>query len=209
MSPQSPRFDLYLVTDRNQTQGRDLLWVLGQALEGGVKAIQLREKDLGGGDLLELAERVKALCDAHGASLFINDRVDVALALGAEVHLGGASLPVEATRALVGPERVISVSTHSIKESEEAEKQGADFVLFGPVYFTPSKAAYGKPQGEEILREVVQRVSLPVYAIGGIKAGNIPEIKRTGARGVALISAVISSPNPRAATEEILRALQG
>ncbi len=206
--PRSPKFDLYLVTDRNQTAGRDLLWVLEQALHGGVKGIQLREKDLGGGELFHLAERVKALCDAHHASLLINDRVDVAMAVDADgVHLGGGSIPVPAARRLMGNNKLVGVSTHSLTEAEESEQAGADFLVFGPVYFTSSKAPYGEPQGLAPLKKVVDKLSIPVYSIGGINMNNIAEVKATGVRGVALISAVISATYPRAATEEILRGL--
>lgn len=203
----SPNFDLYLVTDRNQTGGRDLLWVLERALEGGVRAVQLREKDLGGRELFVLAEKTKRLCERYQANLFVNDRVDVALGVDAEgVHLGGDSMPVRAARELLGAEKLIGVSTHSIKEAREAEQEKADFIFFGPVYFTPSKAAYGEPQGLGRLKEVVEKISLPVYAIGGVKVGNIAEVKETGVRGIALISAILSAVDPRGAAQEILKA---
>jgi len=204
----SPNFDLYLVTDRNQTGGRDLLWVLERALEGGVRAVQLREKDLGGRELFVLAEKTKRLCERYQANLFVNDRVDVALGVDADgVHLGGDSMPVRAARELLGAEKLIGVSTHSIKEAREAEQEKADFILFGPVYFTASKAAYGEPQGLGRLKKVVEKISLPVYAIGGVKVGNIAEVKETGVRGIALISAVLSASDPRVATRRILETL--
>ena len=204
----SPNFDLYLVTDRDQTGGRDLLWVLERALEGGVRAVQLREKDLGGRELFVLAEKTKRLCERYQANLFVNDRVDVALGVDADgVHLGGDSMPVRAARELLGAEKLIGVSTHSINEAREAEQEKADFILFGPVYFTASKAAYGEPQGLGWLKKVVEKISLPVYAIGGVKVGNIAEVKETGVRGIALISAVLSASDPRAATRRILETL--
>ena len=204
----SPNFDLYLVTDRNQTGGRDLLWVLERALEGGVRAVQLREKDLGGRELFVLAEKTKRLCERYQANLFVNDRVDVALGVDADgVHLGGDSMPVRAARELLGAEKLIGVSTHSINEAREAEQEKADFIIFGPVYFTASKAAYGEPQGLGRLKKVVEKISLPVYAIGGVKVGNIAEVKETGVRGIALISAVLSASDPRAATRRILETL--
>lgn len=205
----SPDFDLYLVTDRTQTGGRDLLWVVEQALDGGVKAVQLREKDLDGRDLYELAEKLKALCSVRRAKLFINDRIDVALAVDADgVQLGSASMPIGAARELLGEEKLIGASAHSLAEARVAEQAGADFILFGPVYFTPSKAAYGTPQGIEPLRVVVEKLSKPVYAIGGIKPENIGAVKRAGAWGVALVSAVIAAEKPREAAREILRRLR-
>jgi len=202
-------FDLYLVTDRNQTGGRDLLWVLEQALDGGVKAIQLREKDLSGRDLFSLAEKVCKLCQAYNAALFINDRIDVALAVDAAgVQLSQTSLPVVTTRALLGPQKIIGVSTHSLQEAREAEQNGADFVLFGPVYFTASKAAYGAPQGLAALKTIVDNISLPLYAIGGIKPENIESTKKLGVRGVALISAIVSAESPKEAAAKMLRQLR-
>jgi len=204
-----PKFALYLVTDRGQIAGRDLLWALEQALAGGVRAVQLREKDLGGRELFVLAQKIKKLCERYHAGLFVNDRIDVALGVDADgVQLGSASMPVEAARELLGEKKLIGVSTHSTKEAVEAERAGADFILFGPVYFTASKAVYGRPQGLGPLKEVVEKISLPVYAIGGIKRENIAEVKATGIRGVALISAVLSAADPRGAAQEILKALE-
>lgn len=210
MSLRAPKFSLCLVTDRGQTGGRDLLRVLEQALAGGVKAIQLREKDLGGRELFALAEKIKTLCERYHAGLFVNDRIDVALGVDADgVQLGGFSIPVEAARKLVGEGKLIGVSTHSTNEAIAAERAGADFILFGPVHETPSKAVYGKPQGPGPLKEVVEKISIPVYAIGGIKARNISEVKKTGIQGVALISAVLSAADPLAAAREILAVLKG
>ena len=209
MQPRSPKFDLYLVTDRKLTAGRDLLWVLEQALQGGVKGIQLREKDLGGRDMFYLAEKVKALCDAHHASLLINDRVDVAMAVDADgVHLGGASVSVRTARSLIGDHKLIGVSIHSLAEAEASALAGADFLVFGPVYYTASKAPYGEPQGLDPLKKVVEKISIPVYSIGGIKADNIGAVRATGTKGVSLISAIISASYPRQAAEEIIRAME-
>jgi len=205
----TPDFNLYLVTDRSLTRDRDLLWVLERALDGGVKAIQLREKDLGGKDLFLLAEGVRKLTGRYGARLFINDRIDIALAVEADgVQLANTSIPVECARELLGPQRMIGASTHSLPEAQEAERGGADFVLFGPVYFTPSKASYGAPQGLVALKKIVEKISLPVYAIGGIKAGNIEQAMGTGIRGVALISAVMSADDPAGATSRIMELLR-
>ena len=178
-------------------------------MDGGVRAVQLREKDLSGRELFVLAEKIKTLCERYHAGLFINDRVDVALGVDADgVQLGVASMPIEAARELFGAKKLIGVSTHTLREAGEAERAGADFILFGPVYFTPSKAAYGKPQGISALQEVVEKISLPVYAIGGIKAGNMAEVRATGVRGVALISAIMSAPDPLAAAREMLEILR-
>ncbi len=203
-------FDLYLVTDRSLTQGRDLLWVLQQALDGGVKAIQIREKDLGGRDLLFLAEAARKLTQRYHAHLLINDRIDIALAVDADgVHLSTASIPIESARDLLGRQRLLGASTHSLEEAQEAERNGADFVVFGPVYFTPSKAPYGEPQGLSALKKIVEKISLPIYAIGGIKPENIADTCRTGVQGVALISAIMSAADPKDETKKILNLLKG
>ena len=204
----APKFDLYLITDRKLTRGRDLCGVLKRALDGGVKAIQLREKDLGGKELFELADKISVLCERYNAQLFINDRSDVALAVDAAgVQLGNASIAVQTARTLLGAGKLVGFSAHSLEEAKEAERNGADFVLFGPVYFTPSKAPYGAPQGLAPLKEIVENVALPVYAIGGITAANIADTMASGSRGVALISAIISAENPTAATKTILTML--
>lgn len=204
-----PNFALYLVTDRNQTLGRDLLGILQRALDGGVKAVQLREKDLGGKELFILAEAARKLTQGYRANLLINDRIDIAQAVEADgVQLGNASIPVETARSILGPQAMIGASTHSLAEALAAEKNGADFILFGPVYFTPSKASYGAPQGLTSLKKVVEKISLPVYAIGGVKPENIKEARRIGIRGVALISAIMAAADPKRATERILKLLQ-
>ena len=205
----TPDFDLYLVTDRGMTQGRDLLWVLQQALDGGVRGIQLREKDLVGRELFFLAEAARKLTQRYHALLLINDRIDIALAVDADgVHLSTASIPIESARALLGRQQLLGASTHSLEEAQEAERNGADFVVFGPVYFTPSKASYGSPQGLAALKKVVEKLSLPIYAIGGIKPENIADTRRTGVRGVALISAVMSAADPEDVTKKILNLLK-
>ena len=205
----TPTFDLYLVTDRAQTGGRDPLAVLEQALAGGVKAVQLREKDLNGKALFELAEKTRRLCDRYQASLLINDRIDVALAVDAAgVQITGVSLPVDVARNLLGPRKLLGASTHSLEETRQAQNDGADFILFGPVYLTPSKAAFGAPQGLQALKKILENVSLPVYAIGGIKAEHIAELRSLGVRGVALISAIIGAADPKEAAASLLRLLE-
>lgn len=200
-------FNLYLVTDRRETAGRGLLSVLEQALQGGIKAIQLREKDLEGRELLALAKRVKTLCDRYGARLFINDRVDVAMVTGCDVHLTANSMPVDVVRGLVGPETRLGVSTHALAEAEAAARSGADFVLFGPVYATPSKIQYGDPQGVAALRTIIAQISIPVFGIGGINLQRIPELHSQGVQRIALISGILKAPDPRAAAHDLLRAL--
>lgn len=204
----TPTFDLYLVTDRTQTGGRDPLAVLERALAGGVKAVQLREKDLSGKALFELAEKTRSLCDRYQASLLINDRIDIALAVDAAgVQLTSVSLPADVARGLLGPQKLLGVSTHSLEEARRAQQNGADFIVFGPVYFTPSKATFGAPQGLQALKKILENTSLPVYAIGGIKAEHIADLRSLGVRGVALISAIIGAARPEEAAANLIRLL--
>ena len=181
-------FRLYFVTDRTQTANRPLTDVVHAALDGGVRAIQLREKDLEGRELYVLAEQLRALTARYQAQLLLNDRIDVALAVEADgVHLGQHSFSVEDARRLLGAGKLIGVSTHSQQEIDAA--QDADFIVFGPVYYTPSKATYGEPQGLDRLRAAVTHSPLPVFAIGGIKTERVPEVVETGAHGVAIFGA--------------------
>ncbi len=199
-------FDLYLITDRHQTGGRALEEVLQQACRAGVEAIQLREKDMAAVDLLKLARGLKA--SLKGVRIFINDRVDVAVAASADgVHLGQKGLPPDLVKRSFGW-LTIGVSTHSLDEALQAQARGADFVTFGPVFHTPSKASYGPPLGLERLREVAERLEIPVFAIGGVNRENIRDVISAGAYGIALISAIMASPQVERSASEIISELK-
>lgn len=201
-------FRLYLVTDRRQTKGRPLGEVVEECLGVGVKAVQLREKDLSAAELLALARPLRELTRRVGARLFLNDRVDVTLAVGADgVQLGHTSLPVSAVKAVAGSRLLIGASVHSLEEARAAELEGADFLVFGPVYDTPSKRPYGPAQGGSALMRVVKGVSLPVFAIGGITPERVDEVRRSGAHGVAVISAILAAERPAPAAKAFLDAL--
>ncbi|GAB4298920.1 MAG: thiamine phosphate synthase [Desulfuromonadia bacterium] len=198
-------FDLYLITDRHQTGGRDLLDILRHALDAGVRAIQLREKDLSTRELYELARTVRKLTESYGARLLINDRVDITLAVDADgVHLGNSSLPIYKARQLLGPDRLIGVSCHNQTNVVTAQGNGADFVTFGPVYQTPSKVIYGHPVGLDPLQTASEIAQIPVFGLGGIKRDRIEEVLSHGATGIALVSAIIAAPDPGGETEAIL-----
>jgi thiamine-phosphate pyrophosphorylase len=202
-------FDLYVITDRQQTGGRPLRMVVEAALRGGARALQLREKDLPPRELYPLAQEMRQLTHAYGARLLINDRIDVALAVDADgVQLTTTSLPTRVVRQLLGPGRLIGVSTHNLAEAQAAAAEGADFVVFGPVFFTPSKAPYGEPVGLAALRAVRAGVGLPILAIGGVKTANLAQVLAVGADGIAVISAIIAADDPTAATQDLLATLQ-
>ncbi len=196
------------MTDRHQTRGRDLLEVIGQALRAGVRAVQLREKDLPARDMYHLAEKLLAMTRAAGAALLINDRVDVAMALAADgVHLTRRSLPPKESRDLLGPITLIGISCHSLADVREAVDGGADFVVLGPIFETPSKAAFGPPLTTRALRQARAAAPLPILAIGGINQARISDVMAAGADGVAVISAVMGAPDPGAAASELLAAV--
>lgn len=196
---------LVLVTDRHATAGRPLADVVAAALDAGLPAVQLRDKDLPGAALYVLAERLRELTARAGALLLVNDRVDVALAVAADgVHLGGGSMPVDVVRGMVPDGTLIGVSTHAPGEAAAA---GADFTHFGPVYATPSKAAYGPPQGEDRLGEAVRASRAPVLAVGGVSAQHGPALRAAGAAGAAVIRAILAADDPAAATRALLAAL--
>jgi thiamine-phosphate pyrophosphorylase len=189
-------FRLYLITDRHQTQSRDLFSIVGEACEAGVKAIQLREKDLPASKLFSLAENLKSLCRQNSAKLLINERADIALALDLDgVQLTSRSYPVHAARKVLAAEKLIGVSTHSLREAENAQESGCDFILFGPIFPTSSKAKYGEPRGLGRLNEVARRIKLPVFAVGGIDPERAKQCRDNGAFGVAVISAIMNAEN--------------
>lgn len=198
-------FKLYLITDRNQTGGRPLLDAIREAIDGGVRCIQLREKDLPVREYLKLAEVARKIIGDSGCRLIINDRIDIALAIEADgIHLGNSSLPADVVRRLIGEKMLIGVSTHSIEEARMVEKMGADFITAGPIFYTPSKAKYGPPAGIGLLSEINGELSIPVFAIGGIKKGNIRDVLGAGAWGVAMISAILGAEDIRKTVKEIL-----
>ena len=204
----APRgFSLYLVTDRNAAR-RPLVEVVEECLRAGLRAVQLREKDLPVRDLLDVATALREATRRHGAALVVNDRADVALAVGADgVQRTHASLPTEALRRIAPRPCLVAASVHSLAEAREAEQQGADFVVFGPVYDTPSKRAFGPPQGLTALEKVTGALRAPVIAVGGITPARVAEVSAAGAAGVAVISAILASSSPADSTKAFLDAL--
>jgi thiamine-phosphate pyrophosphorylase len=201
-------FNLYLITGRGETLGRNLEFVVEEALRGGVRAVQLRDKSASTKELYETAYELRRLTSRYGAKLLINDRVDVALAVDADgVHIGAASLPIYKVRRLLGERKLIGVSCHNQVQAITAQEMGADFITFGPVYYTPSKAPFGDPVGVEKLQTVTEMLQIPVFALGGVNYDNCAEVVSCGVRGIALISAILSAPEPRDAARTLLAKL--
>jgi thiamine-phosphate pyrophosphorylase len=198
---------LCLVTDRNLTRGRDLVDVVAACARAGLPSVQVREKDLSFADVAWLCRRIRALRPAP--FLIVNERADVALAVGADgVQRTHASLPVADMQVVADKRLKIGASVHSVDEAVRAADDGADWVFFGPVYDTPSKRAYGAPQGLAMLGRAAAAVAIPVIAIGGITPARVSEVRGAGARGVAVVSAILSADDPATATLRFLDELR-
>ncbi len=184
---------VYLITDFMRVGKSRFLGALEEALQSGVRAIQLREKNMHPKDLLALALEVNSMTQRYNAKLLVNDRADIAIMAGADgVHLTEASVKVSDVKNKF-PNLIVGVSTHSIEGARLADRQSADFITFSPIYETPSKSNYGPPQGLAPLRQVTQSVHLPVLALGGITLNRVPECLEHGAFGVAVISDIWDS----------------
>ena len=185
-------FHLLLVTDRSQVRGRSIASALQESVDAGVPAIQLRERDLPTRQLLSLAREIHAMTRERAVPLIINDRVDMAVALDLDgVHLRASSLPVSVARRVVGQHRLIGVSAHSVTEAQQAGDDGADYVILGPIFETPSKREFGGPLGLAVLADACRHSSVPVFAIGGIARERIESVRGAGAFGVAMIGGIL------------------
>ncbi len=200
---------LCVITDHEPRPGRSHLDIATQAVRGGATMIQLRDKVSGLRQLLPQARQISELCRAHGVCFMINDRLDLAFAADADgVHLGQYDLPPRAARALLGTEKILGVSTHSIEQALSAVEQGADYLGIGPIFATATKATGYEPVGCDMIRQLRIRVNLPIVAIGGIRLSNVGEIVRSGASGVAVISAIVGAEDMTATTRSFIAAIQ-
>jgi thiamine-phosphate pyrophosphorylase len=209
MSPRTVAdLSLYLVADVEFAAGRDLAYLAGEAVLGGVTIVQLRAKGLETREFLELANRMAAALKRRSVSLIINDRIDIALACGAEgVHLGQDDMPLDKARQLLGKSKIIGVSVNTLKEAQEAERQGADYVGLGPIYATTTKDTDLPALGPEGIRRMRPKIGIPIIAIGGINVDNATNVMRAGAAGIAVVSAILDAPDARKAAAELKKAL--
>jgi len=199
------RLRLIVVTDPACGAGRTVVEVVRAALRGGAPAIQLRMKDAPAGEMAEAARALLAETRTAGALLFVNDRVDVALAVGADgAHVGQDDLPAAAARRIAPPGFLLGVSAETAELALRAQAEGADYVGVGPVYATGSKADAGDAVGVERIAQVAAAVRIPVVGIGGITVANAPPVLRAGAAGAAVISAVMRADDPEAAVRALL-----
>ena len=201
-------FRLLLVTDRRQTKGRPLVPLLQRVLTAAAPAIQLRERDLSARELMTLAREVQALTASHRSQLLINDRIDIALALeGVGVHLRSNSLPVSVARQMLGAQRLLGISVHAVEEAVQAESQGVDYIVLGPIYETPSKQMFGPPLGIHTLEKACKLVRVPIIGIGGVTAARAREMRCVGAFGAAVITAILSATDVESAASKLLDAV--
>lgn len=199
---------LYFVADRGTLPGRALLETAQAALRGGVTAVQLRDKSGSAREMLELGHALLELTRTAGVPLIVNDRLDVALALGADgVHVGQDDLPVQNVRRLIGRGRILGVSAGTVAEARQAQADGADYLGAGDLFGTPSKPDAGLPIGLSSLAAIAGAVSIPVVGIGGITEANAASVTEAGAAGVAVISAITRSSNPEDAARRLRETL--
>lgn len=197
-------YSLYLVTDRALSQGRSNHEVVEAAVKGGVSCVQIREKECSTRDFVLQARILKELLTPHNIPLIVNDRVDVALAVEADgVHLGQTDMTISDARIIVGDDYIIGISAESLEDAVLAEKQGADYIGISPVFATPTKDDTAPPLGISGIKEINQRTSIPIVAIGGINSTNTRDIILAGADGIAVVSAIVSAPSPEQAAREL------
>lgn len=194
---------LYLVTDKSDDVEK-FLKTIEEGIKGGVTVVQIREKTADTLDFFNLALKVKEITKKYNVPLIINDRVDVALAIDADgVHVGQTDMPCDVTRKLVGPDKIVGVSAATIDEAKKAEKDGADYIGTGAVFPTATKDDAPKITKKD-LKEIVDSINIPVVAIGGITLDNAHELIDTGIAGLSVVSAIMSSDDPKKSSEKLL-----
>lgn len=195
---------LWVITHSNKLRNHEM--IAKAAIEGGAHAIQFRAKKESTKESLEIGKRIKAMSSGR-ALFFVNDRLDLALALDADgLHLGQEDMPIRVAKELLkesGKELIIGASTHNLKQALGAAERGANYISFGPIFPSKTKPS-SKPLGIEKLREVCKKVSVPAIAIGGINKDNVRKVIKVGAQGVAVVSAIAQAKDARKATQELL-----
>ena len=200
---------LYLVTDRSLSGGRSLEWIIEQAIRGGITMVQLREKNCNTREFTELATKLRQKLNCRNIPLIINDRVDVALASGADgLHIGQSDMPYAIARRLIGPDKIIGLSVENMQEVKEANQLDVDYIGISPVFSTNTKTDTCQPFGIDGIREVAALTKHKTVAIGGISAANARQIVEAGADGIAVVSAIISAGDPEDAARQLKKQIQ-
>jgi thiamine-phosphate pyrophosphorylase len=201
-------YSLYLVTDASLSRGRSHAEIVRAAIRGGVTVVQYREKTADTRRMIEEAAELFGICRAAGVPFIVNDRVDVALAVGADgVHVGQDDMPARLARKLIGQGKILGVSAGNLEEARRALSDGADYVGASPVFSTPTKPDAPSPMGLEGLRALAAALAIPVVAIGGINAGNAESMLGCGAAGIAVVSAIVSAEDVEGAARRLRAAL--
>lgn len=199
---------LYLVTDSTYHTNASFFYTIEEACKGGVTLVQLREKNAGGRDYLEKARRVHEITQRYRIPLIIDDRVDVAMACGAEgVHVGASDLPVAEVRRLLGSDKIVGATAKTVETAKKAYQDGADYLGVGAIYPTTTKVTTVLTE-VSTLSAICKAVPIPVVAIGGLNRGNMEILKGSGAEGIAVVSAIMKADDPKTAAEELLFAVQ-
>jgi len=202
-------YTLYLVTDKNLSQGRTNLAVVESAIQGGVTCVQFRDKDASREDFITEAMLLKKILARYSIPLIINDRVDVAAEIDADgVHLGQNDMAIEEARELLGKSKIIGISAESLEDAIEAEKKGADYIAISPVFETATKVDTAIPLGLEGVNQIRRNVKISLVGIGGIKLENAAAIIKAGADGVAVVSAIVSAVSPEDASRQLLNTIE-
>lgn len=197
-------YSLYLVTDRSFLNGRSLSYCIEEAIKGGVTLIQIREKDCSTRDFLNVAKEIKKITDKYNVPLIINDRIDIAKAIDADgVHLGQDDMPLSIARKILGPDKIIGISAGNIKEALEAERNGADYLGIGAIFYTNSKKDIDTPIGLDGLKNITGKINIPSVAIGGVNASNATDVINSGVNGISVISAILNNKDIKFAAENL------
>lgn len=200
---------LYLVTDRPLALGRDMRWIVEEAVRGGCTMVQLREKDCDTREFVQLARQLKEELAPTGVPLIINDRLDVALAVDADgVHIGQSDMPYDIARRLLGPDKIIGLSVESIEDLAEANRLDVDYIGISPIFGTPTKTDTAAPFGLDGAQWAMTQTVHPACGIGGMNHRTATDVMQRGVDGIAVVSAIVSAPSPRESSESLLQLIQ-
>lgn len=195
-------YSLYLVTDRDILHGRDLVKSIEDSILGGTTLVQLREKDVSTREFYNIAVKVKELTHKYNIPLIINDRMDIALSVDAEgLHIGQSDMPLKIARKILGEDKIIGVSTSTVEEAVEAEKDGADYIGVGALFSTTTKKDAKSVTLDE-LKNIKRSVNIPIVGIGGINMNNVESVMETGIDGVAIVSAILGQKDIKKVSKE-------